>query len=179
MVRTETEAAERFLAAPLLAEVDEEARRAVLDVLVEDQAPAGSVLLSQGQKNDRLWFLIGGSARVDRKRPDGRAEVIATLAAPTVVGTTSFFTPNVPTFSVRAVNDVWLLTLSHPDHERLRRDNPHAAEALALAALRVLCERFDELDRLFTASLSQHPDGHPKVTEWAGFRARLFEEPEL
>jgi hypothetical protein len=32
---------------------------------------------------------------------------------------------------------------------------------------------------MFSTYISQHPDDHPKVTEWAGFRARLFEEPGI
>lgn len=169
----EAEAAERFLSAPLLSEVNPGSRRAVLDVLVEGRATAGSVLLSQGQPNDHLSFLIEGSATIDRKRLDGRTESLATLNAPSVFGTTTFFCPDPPTFTVRAATDVWLLTLYHPAHERLRREHPAAAEALAMAAVRVLSERFNELDRAFSAYMARHPE----FTEWAGFRARLFEEP--
>ena len=169
----EAEAAERFLSAPLLGEVDPGSRRAVLKALVEERASAGSVLLGQGQPNDHLSFLIGGSATIDRKRPDGRTEVLATLNAPSVFGTTTFFNPEPPTFAVKAVTDVWLLTLYHPAHDRLRREHPAAAEALALATVRVLSERFHELDRAFSAYMARHPE----FTEWAGFRARLFEEP--
>ena len=169
----ETEAAERFMSAPLLTEVDSKSRRAVLEVLTEDRAPAGSVLLVQGQPNDHLSFLILGTAAIERKRPDGRTETLATLAAPSVFGTTSFFCADPPTFTVRAATDVRLLTLYHPAHERLRRENPDAAEALALAAVRILSERFNELDRAFSDYMARHPE----FTEWAGFRARLFEEP--
>lgn len=173
----QAEAAERFLSAPLLSDVDPKARRAVLEALVEERVPAGTVLLAQGQPNDHLTFLIEGSASIERARPGGGApEVLATLNAPSVFGTTSFFSPNAPTFTVRATTPVWLLTLYHPAHQRLRRDDPRAAEALAVAAVRVLSERFNELDRLFSDYVHRHPDHPPRVDEWAGFRARLFEE---
>lgn len=172
----QVEAAERFLSGSLLADVDPETRRAVLGSLVEDRAPAGSVLLTQGQPNDHLSFLIGGTATIERKRPDGRWEGLATLTAPSVFGVTTFFGPNAPTFCVRASSEVWLLTLYHPAHERLRREHPAAAEALAAVMVRVLSERFDEIDRLFSEYMIRHPDDHAKVDEWAGFRARLFEE---
>jgi CRP/FNR family transcriptional regulator, cyclic AMP receptor protein len=177
MARVETEAAERFLNAPMLADFDADARRAMLAALVEQRAGAGQVLLVQGEPNDHLSFLIEGSVVVERRLPGGRVEAIATLNAPSVFGTTSFFCTKPPSFGVRAAGDVWLLTLHHPEHERLRRDDPHAAEALALAAMRIVSERFDELDRLFSGYIAAHPDDHPKVNEWAGFRARLFEEP--
>jgi CRP-like cAMP-binding protein len=172
----QAEVAQRFMSAPLLADVDPGSRRAVLEALVEENATSGSVLLEQGQPNDHLTFLIKGTVRVERKKADGRVDPIVTLSAPSVFGTTSFFGPNAPTFTVRATTEVLLLTLHHRAHDRLRLDNPKAAEALAVAAVRVLADRFDELDRLFTKYMADHPHDQPKVSEWAGFRARLFEE---
>jgi CRP-like cAMP-binding protein len=172
----EGDAAERFLSAPLWADVDRESRRAVLEAMEEDRAKAGTTLMAQGKPNDRLSFLVEGTAVIERTYPEGRKETLATLTAPAAFGTTSFFRPNPPMVSVRATSDVRLLTLSHPEHERLRRANPPAAEALALGILRVLSERFDMLDQRVSDFLAQHVDDPPKVNEWAGFRARLFEE---
>ena len=176
MGRVGTDAAERFLQTPLLAGMIDAERRALLGAMEEHRAGAGTVLLEQGKPNDRLTFLIEGSVAVERTRPDGRTEAIVTLQAPSMFGTTSFFGTNPPSFRGRAEGDVWLLSMQHPEHERLRREHPHAAEALALAALRVVSERFDELERLFSGYIASHPDDHKKVTEWAGFRARLFQE---
>jgi len=173
----EAEAAERFLAGPWSADADRVSRQALLESLAEERAGAGTVLLAQGHPNDHLSFLIGGSAVIERARGGGRAEAIATLHAPTIFGTTSFFRPDPPTFRVRAAADVWLLTLYHEAHDRLRRDHPRAAEALATAVVVVLSERLDELDRLFSDYMARHPADPSKVSEWAGFRARLFEAP--
>jgi hypothetical protein len=92
----------------------------------------------------------------------------------------SFFCPGAPqSVTIRATADVWFLTLSRPAYERLRRQHPHISEGLALAALRVLAERFDLLDQRISDqwSQAQHNDDHPQATEWSDFRARLFEEP--
>src|SRR5207248_3068565 len=70
-------AAERFLDAPWLADLDPASRHAVLNVLVEDRAPAGAVLLAQGESNDHISFLIEGSAVVERAYPEGRVETVA------------------------------------------------------------------------------------------------------
>lgn len=176
-------AIERFLAAPLLAEVAPEARMAVVDAMAEDRAETGAVLLEQGHPNDHLSFLIEGTAEIVRIFPDNREELVAKLTAPAVFGTTSFFRPNPPTVSVRATSPVWLLTLDHPSHERLRRENPRAAEALVLATVQVLSERFDMIDQRITAYIRGHEqNGHvdpPRATEWAAFRAKLFEENAL
>lgn len=171
------EAARRFMSADWLTDANEADRRAVFAVLNEAPAPAGTRLLEQGKANSRLVFLIAGEATVDRVRSDGRTEAIATLQAPTVFGTTSFFRPEkTPSFNVRALAGVQTLTLDRDDYGRLRRDNPRAAEALAVDALRTLADRFEELDRLFSEYIVKHPDERPKTTEWSGFRARLFEE---
>ena len=71
-----------------------------------------------------------------------------------------------------------MLSLYHPAHEALRR-GPPAAEALALAVLRALSERFDLIDRLFSDYMARHPDDSSRMSEWAGFRARLFDETGL
>jgi CRP-like cAMP-binding protein len=175
----EGDAAERFLSAPMWADADLKSRQAVLEALVEGHAPVGAMLLQQGQASDRLSFLIEGSAVIERTHPGRRKEVLATLTAPAAFGTTSFFGRNPPLVSVRATSDVRLLSLSHPEHEQLRSTNPRAAEALALGILRVLSERFNMLDQRVSDFMLEHADDPPKVNEWAGFRARLFAEPNI
>lgn len=177
MAEVSSEAAQRLMQGTLLSGMEAGERQALLDHLAEQRGKAGEILLTQGQPNDHLSFLIEGRVAVERKRADGRTEAIATLQAPAIFGVTSFFGPRPPSFSVRALGDVWMLTLFHPSHERLRVESPRAAEALALAALRNLAEHFDELDRIFSDYIATHPADHPKVTEWAGFRARMFEGP--
>jgi CRP/FNR family cyclic AMP-dependent transcriptional regulator len=175
----ESDVARQFMAAPVLADVDPESKRALLAAMNVGRERAGTILLGQGQPNDHLSFLIEGSAVIERSHPGGRKEVLAQMTAPGIFGTTSFFRPNPPTITVRATSDVCILTMDHPAHDRLRRDDPRAAEALAVAVVRILAERFDLLDQRVSDSLAQHADDHPKVTEWSGFRARLFEEPNI
>ena len=172
-------AAERFLSGPLLAEVDADARLALSRALVEDRAPDGARLIEQGRPNDRLWFLVEGAVAIAR-RIGGEDQVLARFEAPGIFGATSFFRPNnPPTASIRAASGVAYLTLDHAGHDRLRRDEPRAAEALALAAVRALAERFDLLDVRFTEYLASHADDQPRGNEWSAFRARLFEEPNI
>jgi hypothetical protein len=35
------------------------------------------------------------------------------------------------------------------------------------------------LDHRISEDLADHPDDHPKVTEWSSFRSRLFEDSVL
>jgi CRP/FNR family transcriptional regulator, cyclic AMP receptor protein len=175
----DAEATQRFMDAPWLGEVDADGKRAILDSLVEARAPAGATLLEQDQPNDHLSFLIAGQAEIQRTFDGGRREVITTIAAPSVFGTTSFFRPDPPSVGVRATSDVWMLSLYHPAHEALRRENPRAAEALTVAILRALSERFDMMDKLLSDYITRHRGESSRTSEWAGFRARLFDERGL
>jgi CRP/FNR family cyclic AMP-dependent transcriptional regulator len=175
----DVEATRRFMAAPWLSEVDSDTKAAICGTLVEARAPAGATLLAQGQPNDHLTFLIEGTAEIVRIFDTGRRDVITQLTAPSVFGATSFFQPKAPTVAVRATSEVWILSLYHPAHEALRAANPRAAEALALAVVRALSERFDLIDKLFTEFTTRHSDEPARKSEWAGFRTRLFEEPGI
>ena len=179
MVSILTDESEHFLATPLLAGADDRDRLAVFLKLVKGRAPAGTALLTQGKPNDRLWFVLGGSVVIERKQPDGRVDTLATLSTPAIFGTTTFFRSTAPSATIRASTDMTLWTLDQGSYEQLRRDDPRAAEALALEVVRVLSERFDQLDVRLTELMAEHDDDHPRANEWANFRSRLFEEPAL
>lgn len=174
------EAAERFMAAPWLESTDRETKQLILKSLAEERAHKGTTLLAQGQPNDHLAFLIEGTAEIVRRSESGRTDLVTPLKAPCVFGTTSFFRPNPPQVTVMATSDVWVLTLYHPAYGTLRRDHPRAAEALAVAVLRAISERFDLLDQLFADYLREHPSADTDdVSEWSRFRSRLFEEHSI
>jgi CRP-like cAMP-binding protein len=179
MVMLSTENSARFLASPLLSGIEDEARLAVYGRLVETPLASGTPLLLQGKPNDRLWFVLEGSVAIERKQADGQVDILATMAAPAIFGTTTFFRSSTPTATIRASSNLTVWTLDRAGHEELRRDEPRAAEALALAVLRVLSERFDLLDERITELMAEHGDDHPRANEWANFRARLFEDPAL
>lgn len=174
-----TDAAERFMASNWLVEMDAASRQAVLNVLVEQRAEPGAILLEQGHPNDQIAFLIEGSAKVTRTGVRGITEALASLSAPSLFGLTSFFRPRPPDFTVRAVTPVWFLSLDHHAHDLLRRADPRASEQLALTAVRILAERLEMLDRRITEDLAAHPEGDAKATEWASFRSRFFEESSI
>jgi CRP/FNR family transcriptional regulator, cyclic AMP receptor protein len=179
MIMLSTDDSERFLASPLLAGVDVASRAAVFRRLVEGRAPTGTALLAQGKPNDKLWFVLQGSVAIERKHADGRLDRMATMSTPAIFGTTTFFRSSAPSASIRATSDLTLWSLDRETYEQLRRDDPRTAEALTMAILRVLAERFDLLDGKITELMAEHDLDHPRANEWANFRTRLLEEPAL
>ncbi|WZO98292.1 cyclic nucleotide-binding domain-containing protein [Isosphaeraceae bacterium EP7] len=171
-----TAAAEQFLAVPLLAEVSRESRQALVDALEEGHAKAGATLIGQDKPNEQLSFLIGGTVAVTHDFPDSRRETVTTLSAPAVFGMPSFFLASPSLVSIRAVTNVHILTLSHPAHEALRRDHPRAAEALSIAVVRELADRFDVLVKRVSDHMAEHKGDAPRASEWSSFRAQLFED---
>ncbi len=179
MVSSIRDASGPFLETALLAGVDEESRVAISRALSGGKAPSGFVLVAQGKPNDRLWFVAEGGVAVERTTPDGRTDVLASMIGPAIYGTSTFFRRSALSATLRAKSELVYWTLDHRGHDRLRLENPRAAEALALSVVQALSERFDQLDRRLTERMAEHVDDHPRATEWADFRARLFEEPSL
>jgi CRP-like cAMP-binding protein len=171
------EAARPWLESPLLAGVETRARRAIARHLVGERVEPGVTLLRQGVANLRLWFVVEGGVAIERKRPDGKVDLITSLSGPALFGTTTFFGSTAPSMTIRATSALTVWTLDHAGHEALRRDDPSAAESLALAVVRVVSERFDLLDQKLGEFIAEHAQDHPKATELAEFRSRLFDDP--
>jgi CRP-like cAMP-binding protein len=159
--------------------MEKPSREALLAVLREHHAEAGTSLLERGLPNDHVGFLLEGSLQVTRPNLRLQPEILCNIPAPSMFGLTSFFRPTPPDFTVRALTPVRYLTLDRAAHQRLRRENPQVAEQLAVAAVQILADRLDTLDRRISEDLADHPDDHPKVTEWSAFRARLFEDATI
>jgi len=174
-----THAADRFLKAPFLADLDASSRQALLHVLREHHASAGTILLQQDQPNDRIYFLIEGSVAILRSSTDGRTEHILDLHAPTAFGETSYFQRKPQLVTVRTITDVWYLTLERTAHHQLRESDPRASEQLATAAIRVLAGHFEIIDQRVAEMIASQPNQANQTTEWDRFRARLFGKARL
>lgn len=173
------DAAERFLHASFLSDLDPMARQSLLQALEEHHAASGSVLLKQGDPNDRIHFLIEGTVAVSRVMSNGHQEHLVDLHAPTSFGEISYFQRKPQLVTVVAATDLHYLVLERQAHERLRRDDPRTSEQLAAAAIRVLAGHFDLIDQRIAELVARQPDPQREATEWESFRARIFGESKL
>ena len=112
MVKADT--AERFLTAPCWPKSIRTRSSRVLGCVEEDRASSRRDACSTGISEQSPRLRGRGAVVIERSFPGGRQEVLTTLTAPTVFGTTSFSRPNPSTISVRATTDIRMLTLDHP-----------------------------------------------------------------
>ena len=174
MTQLQANRMDRFMATTLLASLDDDIRQTVAEQLREAAVEPGTPIIRQGLKNDRLWFVQEGSVMVERSDREGRSTVLSTLQAPALFGTTTFFHNSPSNLTLRASTTLTTWSLDTQGYENLRRDDPRAAEALALEVLRVVSERFDMIhDRL----IQTIGDESPRLNEWGKFRTRLFSDP--
>ncbi|MDX2038850.1 MAG: cyclic nucleotide-binding domain-containing protein [Isosphaeraceae bacterium] len=159
-------------------EIESSAREAILAHLEPIDAPSGTMFLSEGERNDRMWFLTSGSAVIERKHRGGSI-AIANLLAPAIFGATTFFRPTASTVTIRATSPSRVLALSPSGYDRLKRDDPRAAESLARATIQVLSERFDLLDQRMNEFMELEKRPRSTDNEWTKFRARLFGDPNI
>ena len=174
----DTQASERFMAAPWLGEIDPETKRAILNALVEARAPSGAILLAQDQPNDHLSFLIEGTASIERILGEWNgARSSPCLQAPAVFGSTSFFRPQPRASRFGRLRTSGCCPCIIPPTRHCGRPTRERPKSLALAVLRAVSERFDMMDKYIVDFLARHSERAGKdQANGRGFRARMFEE---
>lgn len=139
----------------LLRDLTDEARRAVADRAVRRRVPAKSILFRGGDPCKGVYFVLGGRFEIYRSGPDGRRQVLHVVGPGDVLGDVPLLDDGPYPASARAAVDGEVLFLSCTDVQRLRRERPEVADAVA----RDLGRRLRELVGLVeTISLRDVPE---------------------
>jgi CRP-like cAMP-binding protein len=106
----------------------------------------GDLLIAQGDRDRKIFFLESGNLKVDMKTDAGLVH-LAILGPGTVVGEGSFFSHASRNASVTVYSDskVWELDSTH--FTEISRDHPGIALALAMALGAVLSVRMSDLTK--------------------------------
>jgi CRP/FNR family transcriptional regulator, cyclic AMP receptor protein len=112
-------------AVPIFAELPEEARNAVAVWVNELSVSPGKTLVHEGDYSYDLFVIADGTAEVQR---DGQS--VAELTRGDVFGEMGVLEDQQRTATVVAKSPMRLLTLSHWDVDRLRKDAPEVVEQL-------------------------------------------------
>lgn len=147
-------------------------RQAFLRLAEAETHPADTTILHEGGDTRGLWVVMRGGAEVVKHSGDGPPRVLAELGPGAVFGEMSFFRPAAHSAAVRAVSVVETVLLTADGHDRLQRDDPATAAALARAVAVILSERLRRMDDWVARLLATCPP--EKKEEWADFRTKLW-----
>lgn len=106
----------------------------------------GHLLIAQGDRDRKVFFVESGDLKVDMKTPNGLVH-LAILGPGTVVGEGSFFSHASRNASVSVYSDCRLWELDPTRFNELAREQPGVALALTLALGAVLSARMSDLTR--------------------------------
>ena len=173
----DTEATKRFMAAPWLTDVDPETKKAIAGALVEARAASGATLLAAGS-TQRSPDVPDRGNRGDRSnlrhRPpryhhpfDGAGRC---LARPPFFNRNRQPSRSRPRRMSGCCRSTTRLTRRcGPPTRAPRKRSPWRSSACPVGTVRSYRQAFQRLSR-------QHADEPARKSEWAAFRARLFEE---
>jgi len=127
-------------------------RWSVLSAFVQPQTlQRGHLLIAQGDRDRKLYFLESGNLKVDIRTEGGLVQ-LALLGPGTVVGEGSFFSQLARTANVSAYSDSKVWSMGPQDFDNLRRQNPGVALALAMALGAVMASRMLDLSNRITVT---------------------------
>lgn len=114
--------------------------------LVRLELASGDVVYRAGEAADSMDFIAAGLIDVTIPSDAGRA-LVRRMARETIVGEMGFFRKAVRNADVTAANSAVLFCLRRPEFERLERELPHVALAVARLVIRELSNRLELANR--------------------------------
>jgi CRP-like cAMP-binding protein len=138
--------------------------------------PPDTVIATQGNEEQTLFFLLTGEAQVVLHVPHVGEEVVAEVVAPNVVGEVSFFHAAPHTATVKCVTPARLLRLRRAKFDQLRFENNRMALKIGCNAATLLAERLQQTDAWVAAQMQSIEDRRIADT-WVRFRERTSRTP--
>jgi CRP-like cAMP-binding protein len=134
---------------------------AIRKLLKEERFLEGQFLAKEGEQGDRLYFICAGSVEILKKisGPDGTDEQgrLAVLGRGDAVCEMELVDIQSRSASVRALEDVSALSLSHGDFYKIYKNNRDAFIMLVLNIAREISRRLRRMDALVGSALFSQP----------------------
>ena len=134
---------------PVMAGVDDEAIHFLSGMAKEERYGAGSVIVSEGEEGNRMFFLSAGSVQVVKGHGTDHAVRLAHLGPGEFFGEMSLVESVLRSASVVAIEAVIACTLKGTDFHRLYRHRPDQYGVVMLNLARDLARRLRALDERF------------------------------
>lgn len=146
---------------PLFGGVDDQAMRAIMPLLREENFASGELIVREGDRGDSLFVICSGSVEVLKSCPEAATpfgERIAVLKVGDVVGEMELIDTQGRSASVRALEPVSTLALSNADLFRIYESDLPTFSLLVLNLARELSRRLRNIDDLAVHYIPH--DGH-------------------
>ncbi len=147
----------------------------ILAVTRPRSVPAGNIVFREGEEGSGLFLLLKGSVEVVKQSPNGIAQQLATVDAPSVLGEMSLVSERRHSATVRATTDCEFRVLAREDFLRLLGRDNLAAHKLVGAIAEVLARRLRRMNEM-AIDLLGRSEGQPPMEELARFKQKLFSE---
>jgi CRP/FNR family cyclic AMP-dependent transcriptional regulator len=132
---------------PLFAELEPDELDRFSRVAVPRSFPKGTRVFHEGDHSDACYIIRGGSFRVTREHPDGRAITLANLGPGDIFGELAMLDGEVRSASVEALSDGELLALPAVDVRGLLSRHPEITVKLVAALVRRLRQANERISR--------------------------------
>lgn len=132
--------------------ISDEALARVLPKLRPETYAAGELVVKEGDRPDRMHFILSGSAEVFIDATpdipdDGEFEALRVLRAGDTFGEMGLIDTQPRAASVRALEPMACLSLSGPDLNRIYKEHPHVFTMIVLNLARELSRRLRVTNR--------------------------------
>ena len=134
---------------PVMAGLDEAALQFLGGLAREEQYPAGSVIVREGERGDRVYFVGTGRVRVVKEPAGGAVVQLAEFGPGDFFGEMSLVESVVRSASVIATEPTRVFTLKSLDFYKLYRQRPDQYGIVVLNIARDLARRLRQLDEHF------------------------------
>lgn len=134
--------------------------------------PAGAEMLTAGEEQRALWFLLQGEVRIMIPTPGEPDREIGLISAPAVLGEASFFHAGPHSATLECAADARLIRLDRVNFDALLEAGDLAAYKLTGNLTAVLAARLQETDRWIAELLTQERNEHVRY-EWRRFRENM------
>lgn len=140
---------------------DEETQR-IRGMLEEEHFSAGTNVVKEGEPNDRLYFIYEGSVEILKKSatPDREMEPIAELGVGDAFGEMEFIDIQPSVATVRAKEDISVLTLANRSLYEIYKWNVKTYAILVMNMAREISRRLRKMDAAVATSL--HARNHER-----------------
>ncbi len=142
-----------LLSWPLFGGVSQSGIRKVQALLKSEQYPQGCYLFHQGDPGDRLFLIIAGRVEVLDESSPGRSTRLAIREVGDSIGEMTLIDIQNRSASVRALEPVTVLSLSHADLHRLYESDQQLFILIIMNIAREISRRLRSVDALLSSTL--------------------------